>query len=93
MILDRKHRLDVDEGCAVDGFEGADLHPVARPLDYAHAVQADRIGPIRGSRREHATDRECRVAPGMQLQHIAPRLVKPSEDDDLLPNRDPIDPG
>jgi hypothetical protein len=72
MVADGKHRLHVDDGRTVDGLEGADLDLVAGQRDDSHAVEADRVGPIRRSSREHATQRKRRVASGMQLQDRDP---------------------
>src|SRR6266850_8378579 len=41
----------------------------------------------------HSAQRPRRVAPGMHLQDIAPSLVKPRENDDLLPGLNALEPG
>src|SRR5215472_10903998 len=62
--------LDVDDGGAVDGFDGADAQAV--PGDFAHGdgMQAERIGPVRGAGGENAGQPPARVRARMNLSTL-----------------------
>ncbi len=53
-------------------------------------MQSQRIGPVRRAGRKHPGKRQVQVSPRMHLQHIAARLVKPCDHDDILANHEPI---
>jgi hypothetical protein len=51
-------------------------------------VQPDRIGPIRGSRREHSGQGKAQVVSRVHLEHVALCFMKPGQDHDPLPGLD-----
>src|SRR5690242_668791 len=84
-VLSRtQHWLDIDNRRAVDGFDRPNQQPVSIDLSHAYTMQADGIRPIGRARCKDARQRILLVSAGMHLQHLAPRLVKPCEHDDLI---------
>src|ERR1700682_6525998 len=67
-------------------------HPelVCRDCQNADPVQSQRIRSRWGPRREHARERDTRVASGMYLQDVTARLMQPGDQDDVLACRDAL---
>ena len=62
MFLDlTKHRLDVDHGCAIDGFDGTDSQAILDELANRDLMKADWIRPVWGSGREDTGKRTARI--------------------------------
>ena len=62
MFLDfAKHRFDVNDRCAIDGFHWPDSQTLLAHFAHGDLMKADRIGPIGRSRREHASKPPLRV--------------------------------
>src|SRR5215468_1575761 len=81
-----KDRLDVDDRRAVESLEVPDLEPRgARDLDDPHAVNPDRVGPVRRPGTEHAAHWGAPVVPRMYAQRFAITAVQPRQHQDLLP--------
>ena len=73
-----KHRLDVDDGRTVDGFDGADEQAIFVELAHGDVVKAYRIWTIGRARREYASKLTARVRAWMNLQNVAAGAMKPS---------------
>ena len=78
-IRTAQHRLEIDDGRAVNRFEPAHRQRVSVDGEDFDAVQADRIGPIRRTRAEHSRQRPRHVVPRMHFQNRAIGLVQPGE--------------
>jgi adenine-specific DNA-methyltransferase len=61
-------------------------------LDEGDAVQSQRVRSVGRPRREDPGERTARVAPRVYLQHVASGLVEPGDDEDLVADRDPLEP-
>lgn len=55
-------------------------------------MQAERIRPVRRTRREHTRQRQLRMRSRMNLKNIPFPLMQPGNDDDFIPCREPLDP-
>jgi tannase/feruloyl esterase len=73
------HRLEIDDGRAVNRFEPSHRQRVTVNGEDCDAVQADRIGPIRRTRAEHSRQRPRHVVPRMHFQNRPIGLVQPGE--------------
>ena len=85
------HWFDVDDRRAVDGFDGADPQSVLADLTHSNWMEAQRIWPVRRSRRKDARRPTARVRARMNLQHIALGLVQPSHNDNVIACREAVD--
>jgi hypothetical protein len=74
-----KHGLDVDDGRAVDGFDGADAQAIFDNLAHGDRMKAYRIWAVGRARREYASKLTARVRAWMNLQDVAAGVMKPSE--------------
>jgi hypothetical protein len=91
MFLDfAKHRLDVDHRRAVDGFHLADSQALLADFAHGGLMKADRIGPIRGSRRKYTGQSPARVRARMHLQNLTLSLMQPGQDHDLVAYCKPV---
>ena len=77
--------FEVDDGGAVDGFEGFDLQVAVLVYgeDFA-AVQADWVGPIRRAGGKDSLEGVEAVASRMHFQGGALGLMEPGEDPDFV---------
>jgi hypothetical protein len=78
-----QHRLDIDDRCAVDGFDGSYPKTQSRDLVNRHAMEAQRVRSVWRSRREDA-GQPARAIARIHFQHITRALMQPSDDDDLI---------
>jgi hypothetical protein len=88
----RKNWLDVNNGRAVDGFDGADAQPILDDLAHGNAMEAQRIWPVGRSRRKYARKRKAPIRARMNLEHVAPGAVQPSHNDDVAADQESIKP-
>lgn len=72
------HGLDIDDGSAVDGFDGADAQAILDHLAHDDGMKAYRIWAVGRSRREYASKLTARVRAWMNLQDVAAGAMKPS---------------
>jgi hypothetical protein len=63
-----------------------------RDPENGDAVQSQRVRSVGRPRREDPGERTARVAPRVYLQHVASGLVEPGDDEDLVADRDPLEP-
>src|ERR1700730_9799504 len=87
-----EHRFDVNDRCAIDGFDWSDPQPAPEDFSHGYGMEANWIWPIRGSRREDPGERTPIVRAGSDVEHVTVGLVKPRQDDDLVANRDTVEP-
>src|SRR5438132_663980 len=82
-----EHRLDVEDGCAVDGFEVS--HPDPRGLDLhdLDLVQSDRVRPGGRPGVEDTLEGSRGVSPWMHLEHAAVGPIEPSQHDHHVARR------
>src|ERR1700756_746262 len=85
------HRLDVDHRGSVDHFDGADPQPVFLNLPYGYEMDPDRIRTVRRARCKHAGQWALWVRTRMNLQHVTAGAVQPSQQDQLVSARNPIE--
>src|SRR5215211_1069531 len=83
--------LDVDYRCAVDRLQRPDLQLSGRDLESGDAVQAQRVRPVGRPCREDPGERPARVGSRVHPQHVALRLVKPRDDEELVAYLDPFE--
>jgi hypothetical protein len=55
-------------------------------------MEPQRVGPIGGTGSEHPGERSGSVVARVDSQEIPPGLVKPGDDDDLLPGSQALEP-
>src|SRR5437660_2836560 len=92
MFLDfAKHRFDVNYRAAVEGFDWTDSQALVALLAHGDLMQADRIGPIGRSCRKHPRQSPVRSRAWMALQNLAVRFVQPTQDDDLVTDRQAVE--
>ena len=63
--------FDVDDGGAVDGFEGADFEGGAVDLENGDAVEAERVGAVGAAGGEDAGEGVVLVAAGVDGEGVA----------------------
>jgi len=80
----RKHRFDVNDGCTVDGFDGANSQPILDDPAYRDAMKAHGVGPVGRSRGKYARKRTVPIRAWMNLKHVASGAVQPSHNDDVV---------
>ena len=76
--------FDVDDGCAVDGFEGADFEGSAVDLEDRDAMEAEGVGAVGAAGGEDAGEGIVLVAAGMDGEGVAAGEVEPGDEDDLV---------
>lgn len=81
-------RLDIHNGCSVDGLDGPHAKPAALDGTHDDRVQTERVGSVRRSCREHAGQRIAHFRSRVHLERLAPGSVEPADDDDLISNRE-----
>ena len=82
----RPSRLQVEDRCAVDRLERANVQPRRRPdRRNGHAMQADRVWAVGGASCEHTGQRRVRVSSWVSLEDVSIGQVKPGEQEEVLP--------
>src|SRR5262249_45796255 len=75
-----EHRFDIDDWRFVDRFDGVDAKARRRfRLDDRHAMNADRVRPIRRPRAEHAATWLSQIVARMDVERTAVRSIQPRE--------------
>jgi hypothetical protein len=83
-VFSLQHGLDVDNRRAVDGLDRSDAQPGSVDRAYDDGMKAQRVGPVRRSRREDSGQRIPQFAPWVDLQDIAARPMEPRDHDDFV---------
>ena len=89
ILVAREHSFDIDNRGRVDGFDRAHQQEVPIDVSYGHAMDAERVRPVRRARGEDAGERVMLVSARVNLQYVAPRLVQPRHHDDVTPAASP----
>src|SRR5262249_33897330 len=84
-----EHRFDVDDRRAVERFDRSNPQAVSLNLAHLDAMEAQRIGAVRGAGGEDAGKRSVRIAARMHLGHVAIGAVQPGDHDDVVAGRNP----
>src|SRR5690348_1091311 len=87
----RKHRLDVDDGRAVNGFDGANAEAISGDLADYDAMQAERVGTVRGARGKDAMESVPGIRARINLEHVAAGAVQPGDNDDLVAGTEAVE--
>jgi len=85
-----ERRLEVHHRSTVNHFHGADPQAMCGDLAHRHSMQANRVRPVRRSRRKHTRQRTARVRTRMNLQYVAFGLMQPGQDNQLVANPNPV---
>ena len=88
-----QHRLEIDDGRAVNRFEPSHRQRVTANGEDFDAVQADRIGPVRRTRPEHPRQRPRHVVPRMHFQNRPIGPVQPGEKQHFHTGTEALEPG
>jgi hypothetical protein len=81
-----ENRLDVDDRRTIDR---SDPQPGSGDLAHGHAMQPQRVRPVRRPCGEHAGERDLSVTARVHFEHVAIRTMKPGDNDDLVARSDP----
>src|SRR4029450_721635 len=79
-----QYRLHVDDRGAVDRLQVPHLEPEPLDREDLDPMQADRVRPVRGARREDAGGRSRGVAARMDDQHVSVGAIEPGQDQQLV---------
>ena len=90
--VDSERRLDVHDGRPVERLDRPDAQPISLDRPNRHAVQPQRVRPVRGTSREDSRHPIPLVGPGTHAKHVAPRAVQPRDDQDLVAGRKALEP-
>src|SRR5262249_35034683 len=78
------HRFDIHDRRAVERLEVAHAHARAIERDHDHAMEADRIGPIRRAGVEYALLRPRRITARPHAKHLAARPIEPGQHEQVI---------
>ena len=79
-----EHRLQIDDWGPVKRLQVANLDSGALKSENLHAMQSDRIRPVRGAGVENPLQGVGRPSPRVHEQHVAPGSIQPRQDEDVI---------
>jgi len=85
------YRLYIDNRSSIDYFDWTDQEPILSDSPYSHAMKAQRVRPVRGSRREDTSKWTASVRARVNLQYVPPGLVQPGHNNDVITNLEPVE--
>src|SRR5262249_11047183 len=66
-LIGAKHRLDVDDGRAVNGFYGSNAQAILNDLANDHAMKADGVGTVGRAGGKYAVEALLGIGAGIDL--------------------------
>lgn len=88
-----EHDFDVDDRRAVDGLNRTDPQAIPYDLLHGHTMKAHWIRTVWRARGENPGQPTAWIRAGMNLHYVAPGLVQPGEDNDVVAGSEAVEGG